>query len=70
MLTGHTPDSLIVFDYHPEINDHREAYDAARARLAEAGSLVVVETLQDVLERGKALPAQPVAAVTPTTLRC
>ncbi len=62
VLTGHSPNSLIVFDYHPEITDHREAYDAARAQLAEAGSLVVVETLQDVLERGKALPAKPVAA--------
>ena len=62
VLSGHSPNSLIVFDYHPEITDHREAYDAARAHLAEAGSLVVVETLQDVLERGKALPAKPVAA--------
>ena len=62
VLSGHSPNSLIVFDYHPEITDHREAYDAARAHLAEAGSLVVVETLQDVLERGKALPARPVAA--------
>ena len=62
VLTGHTPNSLIVFDYHPEITDHREAYDAARAQLAEAGSPVVVETLQDLLERGKTLPARPVAA--------
>ena len=61
VLTGHTPNSLIVFDYHPEITDHREAYDAARAQLAEAGSPVVVETLQDLIERGKALPARPVA---------
>ena len=36
---------LIVFDFRPEIDEHREAYDAARARLAEAGSTVVVETL-------------------------
>jgi fatty acid CoA ligase FadD9 len=56
VLTGHTPAQLIVFDIRPEIDEHREAYDAARARLAEAGSTVVVETLQDVLERGNALP--------------
>ncbi len=38
VLTGHTPGRLIVFDYRPEIDEHREAYDAARARLTEAGS--------------------------------
>jgi fatty acid CoA ligase FadD9 len=61
VLTGHTPTTLLVFDYRPEITDHREAYDAARARLAEAASTVVVETLQDVLERGETLPARPSA---------
>jgi fatty acid CoA ligase FadD9 len=57
VLTGHTPARLAVFDYLPEVDDQREAFDAARARLAEAGSPVVVETLADVLERGKALPS-------------
>ncbi len=61
VLTGHAPRTLIMFDYHPEVTDHREAYDAVRAQLAEAGSTVVVETLQDVLERGKTLPASPAA---------
>jgi fatty acid CoA ligase FadD9 len=61
VLTGHAPDTLIVFDYRPEVTDHREAYDALRARLAEAGSTVAVETLQEALERGKALPARPAA---------
>ena len=61
VLTGHAPSRLIVFDFTPEIDEHREAYDAARARLTEAGSTVVVETLQDVLERGKTLPANPAA---------
>ncbi|HYB35793.1 MAG TPA: carboxylic acid reductase [Mycobacterium sp.] len=55
ILTGHMPARLVVFDYHPEVDDHREGFDAARARLAD--SPVVVETLADVLERGKALPA-------------
>ncbi|MCV7300052.1 carboxylic acid reductase [Mycobacterium barrassiae] len=59
VLTGHTPTTLIVFDYDPEITDHREAYDAARAHLTDHP--VVVETLQDVLERGKKLPPKPVA---------
>ena len=59
ILSGHTPAKLVVFDYHPEVDDQREAVQAVRARLA--GTDVVVETLADVLERGKALPAAPVA---------
>src|SRR5208337_3965223 len=53
--TGPAPAKLVVFDYHPEVDDQREAVEAARARLGDAA--VVVETLADVLERGKALPA-------------
>jgi fatty acid CoA ligase FadD9 len=59
ILRGHLPAKLVVFDYHPEVDDQREAVESARARLAE--TTVVVETLADVLERGKALPATPVA---------
>lgn len=51
----HAPARLVVFDYHPEVDDQRESFDAASAKLAGAG--VVVESLTDVLERGKALPA-------------
>jgi fatty acid CoA ligase FadD9 len=60
MLTGHACGRLVVFDYRPAVTAEREAFEAARARLADAGSPVVVETLGDVLERGKALPAAPV----------
>ena len=59
-LTGHAPARLVVFDYHPEVDDQRETFDAAQSRLAQAGSPVSVETLADVLDRGKALPAAPV----------
>ncbi|MGO4615853.1 carboxylic acid reductase [Nocardia sp. 2YAB30] len=59
VLTGHAPRRLVVFDYHPEVDDDSEAFEAARARLAEAGSPIVLERLADVLERGKALPAAP-----------
>jgi len=59
-LTGHAPARLVVFDYHPEVDDQRETFDAARSRLAQAGSPVNVETLADVLDRGKALPTAPV----------
>jgi fatty acid CoA ligase FadD9 len=56
-LTGHAPVRLIVFDYHPEVDDHREAFEAARAHLA--GTPVIVETLAAVLERGRLLPSAP-----------
>ncbi len=59
ILAGHKPAKLIVFDYHPEVDDQREALETARAQLADTE--VVVETLADLLERGKALPAIPVA---------
>ncbi|MGO9157782.1 carboxylic acid reductase [Mycobacterium sp.] len=48
---------LIVFDYHSEVDDEREAVENARARLADAA--VTVEPLADLLERGKTLPATP-----------
>jgi len=57
---GHKPAKLVVFDYHPEVDDQRDSVKAARARLADTG--VIVETLGDVLARGNALPATPVAA--------
>jgi fatty acid CoA ligase FadD9 len=59
VLTGHAPARLVAFDYHPEVDAQREAIEAARTRLAHAGSPVVVETLAEALARGKALPAAP-----------
>ena len=59
-LSGHVPGRLVVFDHRPEVDAHREAMDAARARLANTP--VTVETFAEVIERGKALP--PVGAVT------
>ena len=58
IAAGHSPAKLVVFDYHPEVDDHRDAMEAARTRLAD--SAVAVETLDDVLARGNALPAIPV----------
>ena len=54
MLTGHLPERLVVFDYHGEVDDHRDALAAATARLAETP--VVVETLAETLARGNAFP--------------
>jgi fatty acid CoA ligase FadD9 len=50
---------LVVFDYQPEVDDHREGLERARRRLRDAGMPVVVETLAEVVERGAALPPQP-----------
>jgi fatty acid CoA ligase FadD9 len=52
---------LIVFDYNPEVDDQREAVETARARLGDTP--VIVETLADVLERGKAVSSGPVRPV-------
>jgi fatty acid CoA ligase FadD9 len=57
ILSGHVPAMLIVFDYYPEVDDQREAADTARARLADTP--VIVETLADALNRGKALAPRP-----------
>ncbi|KUI19979.1 carboxylic acid reductase [Mycobacterium sp. GA-2829] len=60
-LTGHPVGRVVVFDYRAEVDDHRAVVEAATSRLAGAG--VVVETLPDVLTRGRALPApQPYVA--------
>jgi fatty acid CoA ligase FadD9 len=56
----HKPAKLVVFDYHPEVDDEREAVEAASARLADTG--VAIESLAEVLERGRALPAVDFAA--------
>src|SRR4051812_7028891 len=57
MLTGQLAERLVVFDYHGEVDDHRDALAAATTRLARTP--VVVETLADVLARGNALPTPP-----------
>ena len=56
LSTDHQPAKLVVFDYHPEVDDEREALESARARL----TAVTVEPLADLLERGNGLPATPV----------
>ncbi|MCV7228240.1 carboxylic acid reductase [Mycolicibacterium komossense] len=48
--TAHAPKRLVVFDYHPQVDDHREAFESAAARLAELN--VSVEALDDVIAQG------------------
>ncbi len=52
---GHTPGHVVVFDYRDELDENREALRGAQQRLAELN--VTVETLNDVRDRGAALPA-------------
>jgi fatty acid CoA ligase FadD9 len=50
---------IVVFDYQPDIDDQRESLEQARARLEGVGIPAVVETLGDVIGRGRALPPEP-----------
>ncbi|MFD6162038.1 carboxylic acid reductase [Nocardia sp. NPDC060256] len=59
LLAGTSPERLLVFDYHPGDHAQRAAFDDARRRLADADSSVIVETLDDLLERGSAQPQAP-----------
>ncbi|MFI6867019.1 carboxylic acid reductase [Nocardia sp. NPDC050406] len=57
VLGGFVPPRLVVFDYLPEVDSHREAMAAARRRLAEAGCTIGVDTFAEVLARGAELDA-------------
>ena len=57
IIDGHAPAKLVVFDYHGEIHDHREAVDGARARLS--GTTVSVATLAELVDHGKVLAPAP-----------
>ena len=50
---------LVVFDYQPDVDDHRENLERARTRLHDAGMPVVVSTLDEVIARGRQLPPEP-----------
>ncbi|MDT5347338.1 MAG: fatty acid CoA ligase FadD9, partial [Mycobacterium sp.] len=50
---------LVVFDYQAEVDEQRESLERAQAKLASAGMTVTIETLDDVIERGRALPPVP-----------
>jgi fatty acid CoA ligase FadD9 len=59
--TAHTPTRLVVLDYHPEVDDEREALGSAKSQLAKAGRIMIVEPLAHALARGKRLPVAPTA---------
>lgn len=53
---------LVVFDYSPQIDDHREALARARAKLSAAGMPVTIETFDELIDRGRVLPSEPAYA--------
>ncbi|MER6499328.1 carboxylic acid reductase [Streptomyces sp. NPDC001455] len=65
VLEGTSVERLIVFDHHPEAADHRDALEAARRRLAEAGSPVAVDTLAALIATGTVLPPAPLFTADP-----
>jgi fatty acid CoA ligase FadD9 len=50
---------LVVFDDHAEADAHRQAFDAARRRLAESGCPAVLDSLATLAARGAHLPVPP-----------
>ncbi len=58
ILTGHRPAKLVVFDFRPEVDDHRDALRTARERL---GDDVAVETLADTIARAAGAGFAPAA---------
>jgi fatty acid CoA ligase FadD9 len=50
---------LLVFDFDSDVDDHRDSIERAQARLRDAGTPVVVDTLAQVIERGRRLPQLP-----------
>jgi fatty acid CoA ligase FadD9 len=54
---GPAPKRVVVFEYRPQVDDHREALQRATETLTARG--IAVETLSEVIERGAALPAAP-----------
>jgi len=59
VLTCSSVRQLMVFDYQPEVDEQRENFESARARLQDAGTQVVVTTVDEVVGRGSRLPAGP-----------
>ncbi|WP_067702580.1 carboxylic acid reductase [Nocardia jejuensis] len=59
VLASSTLESVVVFDYESGDDYQSAAVEAARERLVAAGSTVVVESLDTVLERGAQLPEPP-----------
>jgi len=62
VLTGHRPFGLLVFDYHPEVDDEREVFEAAHSKLSAAGLPDLLVTLEATCAHGEKLAAAPLFA--------
>lgn len=47
---------IVVFDYEPRDDVQREAFEAARARMAASGAAIEIAPLHEVIDRGQRLP--------------
>ncbi len=65
VLAGTVPQRLVVFDYEPQDDDHRDKVESARQRLAAANLQIAVDTLDVVVDRAKSLPAAPLYVPNP-----
>ncbi|MDR2188136.1 MAG: thioester reductase domain-containing protein [Azonexus sp.] len=69
VLNGHRPAGVLVFDYHPEVDDEREIYAGAKEKLAAAGLADLLVTLPEVCAQGERLPPAPLFAEPDTAMR-
>lgn len=69
VLGAWRPAGVLLFDYHPEVDDEREAFEAARARLAAAGLPDLLHTLDALCERGARLPPAPLHGAKDANMR-
>ncbi|GAA5049695.1 carboxylic acid reductase [Nocardia callitridis] len=65
VLAGTAPEVVTVFDFHPEVDDEREALESAKVRLAEAGVRTRLDTLDALIARGRDLPRAPLFVPAP-----
>ena len=59
VLAGTVPQRLIVMSYDARDDGQREKVAAAKRRLAEARCPIALDTLEAIVERGRARPAPP-----------
>ncbi|MGW1728879.1 carboxylic acid reductase [Streptomyces sp. NPDC002306] len=67
-LDSPTVARVVVFDHRPDADDERTRIADARRRLAQAGRRMSLDLLDDVIERGRALPAAPMPEADPDRL--
>ncbi|MEU8698855.1 carboxylic acid reductase [Streptomyces sp. NPDC048680] len=65
VIASSTIRRLVLFDHGPGTTGPQAALAAARERLAGAGSLVAVDTLAELIDRGSALPPPPLYTAAP-----